>query len=92
MKLAKAQHAWGLKILKNKKWMREASDMSKGMAHEYASSTVEELAERSYAYSKMRYKIAKYSGFNPAYAFDVRMWKSIHNGVHPNTKVFSKKV
>ena len=88
MKLARATHKWGLRVLKDKKWMDNAGVMSKEMAHEYAEHSVKELAKKAYDYMKMRYEIAKSSGFHPAFASDVKNWEDIHKGFHTNTEFF----
>ena len=91
MELAKWQHKWACaKLLKDKK--NNVGEVNE-MALKYANTSIEKLAEDAYEYSKMRYEIAKSSGFHPAYTSDIKTWEEINReGIHPNTIGFSRAV
>lgn len=91
VEMAKAQKAWAQKIVRDKKWMSGASDMSKQMAQDYASKSIEDMAKKSYSYHQMRHEIGTSSKWPGAYGADIRAWKQmIETGKHPDLGVFKK--
>ena len=92
LELAQGQKAWAEKAVKDKKWLDNASDMSKQMAEGYAKKPVEELAKDTYSYSKMRHDMGTKSANPRAYQNDIDRWKTMtETGKHPDAHTFQKK-
>ena len=87
--MAKAQKAWGKKVINDKKWMDGVSEMSKEMARGYASKPLHEMAEHSYSYHQMRHEMGVKSTHPGAFGEDIKVWKQMtEKGTHPDLEVF----
>ena len=88
IRLAKMQNAWGKKAIKNKKWLEQASIVSKEMAVRYAGSSIDNLAKKTYDYCEMRYRTG-INSYSNAFDEEIRIWECMkRTGTHPHTELY----